>query len=246
MSRHSRLWTAIGVGCLLLVVAGLLTWWWASQPERVGATGTVSTVATEQDALNRLTMAPEGPQTGYSRARFGPAWSDVDHNGCSTRVDILARDLAYATTKTVGRCDHVVATGTLYDPYTGGTIAYTSAHPSAVEPDHIVSLSEAWRSGAAGWTPQERLDYANDPLVLQATGDTVNNAKSDHDAAHVWPQCVVRDHRACTLYVDDRPSGPRGCTYARDVIAIKTKYRLTVDSAEYAALQALLAEGCPS
>ena len=33
------------------------------------------------------------PKTGYSREEFGPAWADVDHNGCDTRNDILARDL---------------------------------------------------------------------------------------------------------------------------------------------------------
>ena len=33
------------------------------------------------------------PKTGYTRAQFGPAWADVDRNGCDTRNDILKRDL---------------------------------------------------------------------------------------------------------------------------------------------------------
>ena len=37
--------------------------------------------------------------TGYSRAQFGPAWTDDvtvadGHNGCDTRNDILRRDLS--------------------------------------------------------------------------------------------------------------------------------------------------------
>ena len=33
----------------------------------------------------------------YNREDFGQAWADVDHNGCDTRNDILARDLARPT-----------------------------------------------------------------------------------------------------------------------------------------------------
>ena len=39
-------------------------------------------------ALALLAILPvkgRAPKTGYSRDQFGPAWSDVDHNGCDTR-----------------------------------------------------------------------------------------------------------------------------------------------------------------
>ena len=35
----------------------------------------------------------------YDRAAFGQRWADIDHNGCDTRNDILARDLARPTFK---------------------------------------------------------------------------------------------------------------------------------------------------
>src|ERR687889_2014458 len=71
-------------------------------------------------ALARLETIPvkgRAPKTGYSRDEFGPAWADVDRNGCDTRNDILARDLTDETVK-AGTRDCVVLSGTLADPYT--------------------------------------------------------------------------------------------------------------------------------
>jgi hypothetical protein len=31
------------------------------------------------------------PRTGYDRDQFGPAWKDVDYNGCDQRNDVLAQ-----------------------------------------------------------------------------------------------------------------------------------------------------------
>ena len=53
-------------------------------------------------------MKGRAPKTGYSRDQFGAAWADVDHNGCDTRNDILARDLTGETFKP-GTHDCVVA-----------------------------------------------------------------------------------------------------------------------------------------
>ncbi len=43
--------------------------------------------------LGKVAVRGRAPKTGYSRAEFGPAWADTDHNGCDTRNDILRRDL---------------------------------------------------------------------------------------------------------------------------------------------------------
>lgn len=59
----------------------------------------------------------------YDRQAFGQRWADTDHNGCDTRNDILARDLARPTFKP-GTRDCVVLTGTLAEPYTGTTIQF--------------------------------------------------------------------------------------------------------------------------
>ena len=58
-------------------------------PERPSVRASV----TAQAALDTLAVKGRAPLTGYSRAAFGPAWTDVDRNGCDTRNDILARDL---------------------------------------------------------------------------------------------------------------------------------------------------------
>ena len=60
--------------------------------------------------------------TGYSRAKFGPAWEDVDLNRCDTRNDILARDLRQVVYKTGSSC--IVAKGELRDPYTATMINF--------------------------------------------------------------------------------------------------------------------------
>lgn len=45
--------------------------------------------------LDKLTVNDNPtPPEKYNRVeQFGPAWKDVDHNGCDTRNDILDRDL---------------------------------------------------------------------------------------------------------------------------------------------------------
>lgn len=68
------------------------------------------------DVLEQLPVKGRAPKTGYSRDQFGPAWSDVDHNGCDTRNDILNRDMSDKTYK-ANTHDCVVATGVLNDPY---------------------------------------------------------------------------------------------------------------------------------
>src|SRR5699024_729480 len=61
-------------------------------------------------------------EADYDReGQFGPAWKDIDGNGCDTRNDILARDL---TDITLDKDDCTVLTGTLVDPYTGETIDF--------------------------------------------------------------------------------------------------------------------------
>ncbi len=59
-------------------------------------------------------MKGRAPKTGYEREQFGPAWKDVDRNGCDQRNDILARDLEGETFKP-GTHDCIVLTGTLHD-----------------------------------------------------------------------------------------------------------------------------------
>ncbi|MCW2622267.1 MAG: lipoprotein, partial [Frankiales bacterium] len=96
-----------------------------------------------------------------------------------------------------------------------------------VQIDHVVSLADAWRSGASAWSYAKRLALANDPLELLAVGSAVNQAKSDGTAA-VWLPAT----------------SPGRCRLARTQVAVKQKYGLTVTPPERAALTGIL-RGCP-
>ena len=66
--------------------------------ERVGPNTASSPTKTALAGLATLPVKGRAPKTGYSRAEFGPAWTDdvtvaAGHNGCDTRNDILRRDL---------------------------------------------------------------------------------------------------------------------------------------------------------
>jgi Protein of unknown function (DUF1524) len=219
-----RRFTAVAV-CLVgvaLVVACTSGTAWSGV--RADTAGSPQWVVTAERALALLKVEPEGSMAGYSRDRFGPAWQDVDHNGCDTRNDILNRDLTNKTWKDSKHCE--VATGTLHEPYTGKTIHFVRgvATSAAVQIDHVVALGDAWVTGAKAWTAAKRLQYANDPVVLLAVDGPANEAKGDDDASEWLPPRKAYD-----------------CRYVAKQITIKSKYRLWVTQAEHDAMAAQLA-----
>ena len=181
------------------------------------------------DALNALPIKGRAPKTGYSRDQFGTAWSDIDHNGCDTRNDILNRDLNNTTHKN-GTHNCVVLTGTLNDPYTATTINFQRGQTtsSKVQIDHVVALSNAWQTGAQQLTPTTRLALANDPYNLLAVDGSANQQKSDGDAATWLP--ANKSYR---------------CEYVARQIGVKTKYSLWVTQAEHDAMANVLSS-CPT
>jgi hypothetical protein len=177
--------------------------------------------------LAGLAVRGRAPRTGYSRARFGPAWEDVDGNGCDTRNDVLARDLTGETFKP-GTHDCVVLGGTLADPYTGHTIPFQRGDGSSIDIDHVVALSDAWQTGAFGWDQARRTALANDPLNLLAVDGPTNEGKGDSDAAAWLP-----------------PRAAYACPYVARQVAVKAKYGLWVTAAEAAAISRVL-QRCPA
>jgi hypothetical protein len=176
--------------------------------------------------MKTLVIKGRAPKTGYSRAQFGAAWADVDHNGCDTRNDILHRDLTQVVYRT-GTC--IVLSGVLHDPYTGKTINFrrgVNTSP-AVQIDHVVALSDAWQKGAFAWTVSKRTAFANDPVELLAVDGPINGQKSDSDAASWLP-----------------PNRAFRCSFVSRQIAVKSKYGVWVTSAEEAAFSRILAS-CP-
>ena len=176
------------------------------------------------DLLASLPIKGRAPKTGYSRDQFGQAWADVDHNGCDTRNDILKRDLTASTFKT-GTHDCVVLSGSLSDPYTAKSIAFTrgSSTSAAVQIDHVVALSDAWQKGAQQLTLAQRMSLANDPLNLLAVDGPANEQKSDGDAATWLP--ANKEFR---------------CSYVARQISVKATYGLWVTQAEHDAMAGIL------
>lgn len=181
-------------------------------------------------ALAGLRVADKTSLDGYERdcgdgegCVFGPAWADVDRNGCDQRNDVLHRDLTdVAVREGTGGC--VVVAGVLDDPYTGAVVRFEKADAAEVPIDHVVPLAAAWVQGAAAWSDDQRRTFANDLANLMATTRSENSAKGD-STADEWV-----------------PSDPGyGCSYATVVITVKSTYALSVTPAESQALQSLLA-----
>jgi Protein of unknown function (DUF1524) len=197
------------------------------------AGGLIPAAAVQQptDAAATLAGLPvkgRAPKTGYEREQFGPAWKDVDRNGCDQRNDVLARDLVDETFKP-GTQDCVVLTGTLHDLYTGETIAFQRGETTSddVQIDHVVALSNAWQTGAQQLDPAARERFGNDFLNLQATDGPTNQAKGDSDAATWLP-----------------PNRSAWCLYVARQVAVKARYGLWVTLAERDAIARVL-DGCP-
>jgi hypothetical protein len=167
-------------------------------------------------AIADLTVAAE-VRTGYSRDLF-PHWIDADGDGCSTRNEVLLEEADDPPTRT-GTC--TLSGGRWFSYY--DRVSWTNT--SDIDIDHMVPLAEAWDSGARTWTTATRQAYANDLgdyRTLVGVTDNVNQAKGDQDVAQWLPQY-------------DK------CRYLREFVAVKHRWRLTVDSAEKSAMQSLAA-----
>ena len=199
----------------------------ASRPTTATAAPTAPTTdaaaaATARRQLAALPVKGKAPATGYDReARFGTAWLDVDHNGCDTRNDVLARDLTELERQ--GPCK--VLRGTLVSPYTGERVDFVRGNRTStlVQVDHVVALENAWRTGAQQLSQSEREALANDPVNLFAVDGHSNAQKRSGDAATWLP--------ADTAF---------RCTYVEHQVTVKTTYRLWVAPAERDAIARVL------
>jgi hypothetical protein len=175
----------------------------------------IPTAATAKSELAALTVKVDGAMTGYSRDLF-PHW--ITQSGtCNTRETVLKRD----GTNVVVDSSCAATSGRWFSPYDGAT--WTAA--SDVDIDHIVPLAAAWRSGAAAWTTAKRQQFANDltgPQLIAVT-DNVNQAKGDQTPATWKP-----------------PLTSYWCTYAKMWTHTKSRWALSVNSAEKTALQDML------
>lgn len=169
-------------------------------------------------AVADLSVASE-VRTGYVRSLF-PHWIDADGDGCSTRNEVLISEADDPVTVGSG-CS--LSGGRWFSYY--DRVSWTNT--SDIDIDHMVPLAEAWDSGARSWSTATRQAFANDlgdSRSLVGVTDNVNQSKGDQDPAEWLPT------------YDE-------CRYLREWVAVKHRWRLTVDSGEKSALSSL-ASGC--
>jgi hypothetical protein len=165
--------------------------------------------------LARLTVVDTPPPGGYVRDLF-PTWLDIDGDGCDAREQALRATSNPAAT-VGGGCK--ITTGTWFSDYDGVTLTA----PADVDIDHVVPLAEAWRSGAAAWTTDQRAVIANDQANLWPVSAASNRSKSDSPPNEWRP-----------------PRRDSWCTYARRWVTVKGTYRLTITTPERDALGQML------
>jgi hypothetical protein len=229
-----RIWLMVAVALTILVAVQVTM---ADQRgARFVADADTPTVAAGVDVLAGIAVIPIRVHGhDYRRAAFGESWTDDTtapggHNGCDTRNDILDRDLVDKVYTSIKRCPTAVATGTLFDPYTNATVAFTRGNQvgASVQIDHLVPLALAWDLGARDWTDEMRMRFANDPANLLAVAGKANQDKSDAEPASWMP-----------------PNHAFWCQYAVQFVAVLRGYALPIDEPSAAVLREA-AETCPT
>lgn len=157
---------------------------------------------------------------GFDRDDW-PHWSmgEAEGDRLDTREEVLRSRAVGATLISCDERRCKVSAGRWRDPYAAREIL----SPKEIDLDHLVSLREADRSGAARWDRARRRAFANDKRNLVVTSASLNRSKGDRDPAEWLP-----------------PSLPARCWYVRQWGAVKSAYGLTMDPAEAAAVQRVL------
>jgi len=179
----------------------------------------------QQSTLRRTGQqwkAARGPLLVFAAALvFGaPAWSNTIWRGLVVAPENRCSAYSggdYRYSQSV-EDDLVAEYGGVYSPYTGQWFA----SDTETDIEHMVARSEAHDSGMCSRPAAEKRAFANDLLNLTLSEPRLNRSiKSSKDAAEWLPRYNF-------------------CWFARRIVAVKVKYRLTVDRAEAEALEGVL------
>ncbi|XBH22988.1 HNH endonuclease family protein [Jonesiaceae bacterium BS-20] len=164
---------------------------------------------------------------GYKREHFGDGWATT--RGCDTRNKVLARDLGEVKYKPGSTC--VVTSGVLQDPYMGATVQFLRGPSTsqAVQVDHVVSTSAAWRLGASEWSKKRRIEFYNDMDNLLAVDGPTNQAKSDRTLEEF---ATAKDKKTNKPLLAPEST----CAFAIKYVEVTAKYdlKMTADDIAYA------------
>ena len=113
--------------------------------------------------------------------------------------------------------------GAIYGPYSG--TCFPSTRDTGIE--HIVARSEAHDSGLCAASATVKAAFARDPLNLTLASPRLNRYQKSGKDVTEWTPAV------------------NACWFAARTLEVRRKYRLTIDHAEAATVERILA-GCPS
>ena len=170
------------------------------------------------DLLKGLVVSAENGGDSYSRDFFRH-WIDADGDCQDTRSEVLRRENLGTIS---GACR--VVSGRWVSWFDG----VTTISASNLDVDHLVALKEAWESGARNWSASMRERFANDlqfVYTLSAVSNSSNRSKGASDPAEWLPKL-------------------NQCSYAQRWVAVKTRWKLSVDQREQSRLSSLLSGTC--
>ncbi len=159
--------------------------------------------------LGQLAKAKEKPR-GYKRTSFG-GWADADGDRCSTRAEVLVAEARRPPLMTES-CG--LTGGKWYSTWNG----VARSKLSLVGIGSAVPLAEAWQSGARRWSLSTRRALTNDLGYRETLTVATNAVLSSRGSAE--PQSWLPPRRAAR------------CDYVADWVAVKWRWRLSVDPRE--------------
>jgi len=171
------------------------------------------------DPFEGSTFGEEQEASSYDRSLY-KLWIDVDGDKEDTRLEVLIEESLVLAETGKNKQGKMKITGGLWvGKYTG----FVTTDPTKLDIDHLVPLSEVHRSGGHAWDAEKRKAYANDltdSRTLIAVYSSANRSKGDKDPASWMP-----------------PNRSYWCEYLNDWIAVKKKWRLSIDEEEEAAIR---------
>jgi chitodextrinase len=161
---------------------------------------------------------------GYTARRFA-GWTDADGDRCATPREVFITE---AVSGPSVRSGCTLTRGKWLSRYDGAT--RTSIKNLVADP--LVGFREAWQSGAHRWSTLTRRQLRNDlgyPSTLIGVTKASATAKAGREPTDWLPRKAFR------------------CSYLAQYVAVKWRWRLTVDGAERTVLKSRLAAcGWPS
>ena len=100
---------------------------------------------------------------------------------------------------------------------------YTPTECGELEIDHVVSLKDAWESGAKYWTSEQKQAFANDRTNHVFACKSVNRSKGSATPMTFKKRSQDRKGRDYRI--------PNWCLYLDKYVAVKKQYDLTVSEA---------------